>query len=153
MEQSASTVPKQTGLSIREDLRKNPKPDGLFKIDADSILDFFKRYYIFLRPIVNLTDREIDVIASFMKHRWLLYRRTPDIDPSTLDILIMTDEIKDEVIKESHLSKQHFYVVMSTLKKKGILKNNIIEPKIIPNVAVDNSGVFKLMIVFKGDWQ
>lgn len=153
MEQGGTKAPNPMVSSIKEDLRKNPRPDGLFKIDADSILDFYKRYYIFLRPIVNLTDREIDVVASFMKQRWQLSRETPGLDPSRLDILMMSDEIKNEVIKESHLSKQHFYVVMSTLKKKGIVKNDIIEPKIIPNVSIDNKGVFKLMLVFKGDWQ
>ena len=34
--------------------------------------EFFKCWFIFLRPLHHLTDREIDVIASFTKHRYEL---------------------------------------------------------------------------------
>ena len=153
MEQDVSKVSHPTIVSLKEEFKKNPRPDGLFSIDAGSLLDFYKKYYLFLRPIVNLTDKEIDVMSSFMKQRWQLSREIPGLDSSKLDILVMSDKVKSEVIKDANLSKKHFYVVMSALKKKGIIKNNIIEPKLIPNVSIDNRGIFKLMLVFKGNWQ
>jgi hypothetical protein len=102
-----------------------------------------------LRPFVPLTDREMDVMASFLKQRWDLSKTI--FDAAMIDTVLMSEDIKKKVIKECGISLQHFYVVMSTLKKKKVINGNIINPKLIPNTRDTDNGVFQLRIMFKED--
>ena len=111
-----------------------------------SSLEFYKWWLTFIKSFVNLTDKERDVMASFLNQRNMLSR---DIkDDAVLDTLLMTEDIKKKVISECNITLQHFYVVMSTLRKKNVIRNNRITPEIIPNVRSTDNGVFKLAVVF-----
>lgn len=129
--------------------KKVPKPNNLFNVSCNTSLDFFRWWCIFLRPFISLTDRETDVISSFLKHRWELSKVIPDA--AILDTMVMSDDTKKKVIEECNITSQHFYVVMSSLRKKGVVHGNIINPKLIPNMREDDGGVFRLLIQFKGD--
>lgn len=109
--------------------------------------DFFKWWCIFLRPFISLTDRETEVIACFLKHRWELSKSISD--PAIIDTMLMSDDIRNKVIEECHITLPHFYVVMSTLRKKKVIKDNLIDPRLIPNIRIDDKGIFKLLILFK----
>ena len=124
-----------------------PKPNNLFNVSFIGSLEFFKWWCIFLRPFVPLTEREIDVISSFLKHRWELSKSTTD--PAALDILLMSDDVKQKIVEECNITFSHFYVIMSSLKKKGVIKDNIITPQLIPNLREGDNGIFRLLIQFK----
>lgn len=109
--------------------------------------DFFKWWCIFLRPFISLTDRETEIIACFLKHRWELSKSISD--PAIIDTMLMSDDIRNKVIEECHITLPHFYVVMSTLRKKKVIKDNLIDPRLIPNIRIDDKGIFKLLILFK----
>ena len=51
--------------------RKLPLPNNMFTVTLPDN-SFFKWWCTFLRPFVNLTNREIEVVACFLKHRWEL---------------------------------------------------------------------------------
>ena len=127
--------------------RKLPKPNNIVTVSTPMDTDFFKWWCIFLRPFVKLTDRETDVIACFLKHRWELSKTIPD--PTLLDILLMSEETKKKVIEECNISLQHFYVVMSNLRKNKVLVNGLINPRLIPNMREDDNGTFQLLVLFK----
>ena len=55
-----------------------PKPNNIITIPVSKDYDFFRWWCIFLRPVINLTNREIDVIASFLKQRWELSKSITD---------------------------------------------------------------------------
>lgn len=141
-----TSVQKQQGQE-----KKMPKPNNLLNIEYMQDIDFFKWWCIFLRPFINLTDKEIDVIASFLKHRWELSRSISDA--AILDTMVMSDDVKKSVIGECNITLSHFYVVMSSLRKKKVINNNIINPRLIPNIRKDDNGIFRLMIQFKGGAQ
>lgn len=126
-----------------------PIPNDMVKVPTKLGLDFFKRWCTFLRPFVRLTNRELDVISSFLNQRWQLSKEISD--PAILDAMIMTEETKNKVIKESGISQQHFYVVMSNLRKHKVIENNKINPRLIPNIRKDDNGYFQLLILFKYD--
>lgn len=109
--------------------------------------DFFKWWCIFLRPFISLTDRETEIIACFLKHRWELSKSISD--PAIIDTMLMSDDIRNKVIEECHITLPHFYVVMNTLRKKKVIKDNLIDPRLIPNIRIDDKGIFKLLILFK----
>lgn len=130
------------------DARKLRKPNNIVTVpvQADSS-SFFKWWCIFLRPFINLTNREIDVIAEFLRQRFELAKSISD--PAIIDTMLMTDETKQKVIEACNITQQHFYVVMSNLRKNKVIIDNIINPRLIPNVRQDDNGVFQLLILFK----
>jgi hypothetical protein len=133
--------------ALRKENRKLPKPNNVVMVPTSSPLDFFRWWCVFLRPFVKLTNREIDGIASFLKQRWELSKHISD--PAILDTMVMSEEIKKKVMEECKITLQHFYVVISNLKKNNIIHNNVINPRLIPNIRQDDNGCFQLLILFK----
>ena len=141
--ESIETIPKIQHDEEIKQLKEKYKPNNAFKVHVADTLDFFKWWCVFLRPFIPLTEREIDVVASLLKQRWELGRLIKD--PSILDTMTMSSDILDKVVEECRITKQHFYVVMSSLKKKGVI-NGHINPRLIPNLKKE--GEFKLTILF-----
>lgn len=124
------------------------KPNNIVTIPVEvGSTDFFKWWCIYLRPFIHLTNREMDVVTELLRQRHELSKSISD--PAIVDTMLMTDEVKKRVIEACHITQQHFYVVMSSLRKNQIIKDNIINPRLIPNVRPDSSGVFQLLILFK----
>ena len=148
--ESIETIPKiQHDREIKQ-LKEKYKPNNAFNVQVTDILDFFKWWCVFLRPFIPLTDREIDVVASLLKQRWELFKLKDIKDQSILDALTMSKDTLDKVVEECNITKQHFYVVMSSLKKKGAIDGHI-DPRLIPNLKEE--GTFKLTILFKENTQ
>ena len=144
--ENAETAPKK-----KWDWREH-KPNNMMVIGAGPTTGFFKVWCTYLRPVVDLTDKEIDIVASFLKQRWELSKIISDV--SILDSQLMSNDTKDKVIKECKVTRQHFYVIMSTLRKKNVITSAGINPKLIPNINKDASGdgwTFQYLILFKED--
>jgi len=127
---------------------KLPKPNNIVEIKTRLDTDFFRWWCVFLRPLISLTNREIDVIACFLKQRFELSKSITD--PVILDTVVMSNDIKRKVIEECQITQEHFYVVMSNLKKSKVIVNDMINPRLIPNIRIDEkTGYFQLLILFK----
>lgn len=124
------------------------KPNNILAVpvEADTV-SFFRWWCVFLRPFIKLTDRETDVIAEFLRQRYELSKVITD--PAVLDSMVMNDATKKKVIENCNITQQHFYVVMSNLRKYKVIVDNMINPRLIPNIRKDDNGVFQLMILFK----
>lgn len=146
--ESIETIPKRQHDEEIRQLKERYKPNNAFNVPIINTLDFFKWWCVLLRPFISLTDREIDVVASLLKHRWELSKIIKD--SSILDTMAMSGDVLNKVVEECNITKQHFYVVMSSLKKKGVI-NGHISPKLIPNLKENEP--FKLTILFKKDGQ
>lgn len=131
----------------RAEKRAAPKPNNIVTVPTSLGLEFFKWWCVFLRPFINLTNREIDVIASFLKQRWELSKNISD--PVILDTMLMSETTKNKVLAECNITQQHFYVVMSNLRKNNVIVNNTINPRLVPNIRKDDNGCFQLLILFK----
>ena len=125
--------------------RKLRKPNNIIPINLDG--DFYKWWCIFLRPFVNLTNKEVDIVSCFLKQRYELSKIISD--EAVLDSQLMSDRTKDIIIKECGVTKSHFYVIMSNLRKHGIISDKGINPRLVPNIRPDDNGVFQLLILFK----
>lgn len=102
-----------------------------------------------LRPFINLTNKEIDVVASFLHQRYELSKSITD--PTILDTMVMSNDTKLRVIEECKITQQHFYVIMSNFRKNKVIVGNVLNPKLIPNIREDDNGVFQLLILFKNN--
>lgn len=106
---------------------------------------FFKYWFQFLRPFHNLTDREIDVIASFVKQRFELSKAVKDQE--ILDRITMSEDTKRKVREDCNISQAHFQVIMTKLKKEKIIENGKINPRFIPRL-VEGDKSFQLLLSF-----
>ena len=107
--------------------------------------EFFKYWFVFLKPLHHLTDREIDVIASFTKHRYELSKVIKD--DALLDTVLMSEETKRKVRDDCHITLAHFQVIMGNLRKNKVIVNNKINPKLIPNLSEDAKSL-QLLVLF-----
>lgn len=126
---------------------KLPKPNNAIPIAVTMGLEFFQWWCLILKPFISLTPRERDVMASFLNQRWELSKKTSD--PAILDTMVMSEATKKKVIAECNITQAHFYVVMSNLRKNKVIVNNVINPRLIPNIRKDDNGIFQLLVLFK----
>ena len=101
--------------------------------------DFFRYWVEFLRPIHELTKREMDVLAEFLKARYELSKVI--IDNDTLDSVLMSDETKRNIRTACGISSKHFQVIMSKFRKNGVVKNNKIHLNLIPTITDEGVGL------------
>lgn len=130
-----------------ESSKRLPKPNNIVTVPTKMGTEFFRWWCVFLHPFIELTDREIDVVASFLNQRYELSKKISD--QSIIDTLLMGDEVRKKILEECHITKQHLYVVMSNLRKNGVIINNTINPRLIPNIRHTDTDCFQLLILFK----
>ena len=106
--------------------------------------NFFKLWIEFLRPLHKLTNREIDVIASFIKHRYTLSKAISDA--AILDRITLSKNTQKEVIKDCGITLQYLQTTMSKFRKNGVIVNGRINPKFIPNI--NDKGMITLLLCF-----
>ena len=121
--------------------------DSVIKIESPVGDTFFKYWFKFLEPFHNLTDKEIDVMASFAKHRYELGKSIKD--DNILDRFLFSEEIKRQIREELGMTANNFQVVMGKFKKKGVMIDGKINPKLLPNLSYDSPECYKLMLYFK----
>lgn len=122
------------------------KPDSSLRIPTSLDGRFFKYWFEFLKPFHNLTNREIDVIACFVKHRYNLSKVISD--PEILDRESMSEVTKRRVREECNISLSHFQVIMGNLRKSKVIENGRINPRFIPNIVEDKNN-FTLLLLFE----
>lgn len=133
----ASAGTKQVG-------KKQMRPNNVITVPTTN---FFRMWCVFLRPFVKLTDRETDIVACLLKHRHELSKCISD--PTILDTMVMGDDMRQKIQKECNITPQHLCVVMSKLRKNNVIVNDIINPRLIPNIREDDNGMFQLLVLFK----
>ena len=93
-----------------------------------------------------MTDREIDVITSFVKHRYELSKVIKDDD--ILDKVVMSEDTKRKVREECNITLPHFQVIMGKLRSSKVIIDGKINPRFIPNIE-EEDGFFKLLLLFE----
>jgi hypothetical protein len=124
----------------------NGKADNVIRIPTSLNGRLFRYWFEFLYPFHKLTDREIDVITSFVKHRYELSKVIKD--DNILDRVTMSEDTKRKVREECNITLPHFQVIMSKLRKSKVIIDGRINPRFIPNVNEEN-GSFKLLLLFE----
>lgn len=119
--------------------------DSIVRIPTKIDEGFFKYWFMFLRPFHNLTEREMDVITSFVKQRHELSKVIKDNE--ILDKVTMSEDTKKKVREECDISLPHFQVIMGKLRKNKVIIDGKINPRYIPSVDEEN-GSFKMMLLF-----
>ena len=125
------------------------KPDNMVTIEGTPSKNFFKWWCIIMTPFIGLTPKEIDLVSSLLKQRHELSKKI--LDPILLDSQLMDNKTRDKVLKECNITLAHFYVLMSSLRSKGIITESGINSKVIPRISENNNGFCQLLFLFKDD--
>ena len=110
---------------------------------------FFRIWIEFLTPLNNLTNREKDIVAAFIKARFELSKSV--IDDTLLDKIVMSDDIKNKVKAECNVSDAFFQVILGKLRKTGVIVDGKINPKFIPKSLSQGDKAFQLLLYFDLD--
>lgn len=124
----------------------NTKANNVVRIPCSLSGSFFRYWFMFLKPFHKLTDREIDVITSFVKHRYELSKVIKDNE--ILDRVVMSEDTKRKVREECNITLPHFQVIMGKLRNNKVIIDGKINPRFIPNI-IEEDGFFKLLLLFE----
>lgn len=123
-------------LSINNVVRVPCKLDG----------KFFKYWFDFLQPLHNLTEREKEVAACYLRKRFELSQSISD--ENILNKYLLSQEITKQIKEECNLKTSHLQVVLTKLRKNGVMiENDAINPKFIPKITQDKNS-FSLLIYY-----
>lgn len=122
------------------------KPDNIVRIPCSLDKSFFRLWFKFLEPFHKLTDREIDVITSFVKQRYELSKVIKDNE--ILDKVTMSEDTKKKVREECNITLPHFQVIIGKLRKNKVIIDGKINPRFIPNID-EETGIFQLLLLFE----
>lgn len=125
------------------------KINNVISVPTSTEGKFFRCWLEFLKPFHKLTDRETDVVASFLKQRYELSKVVSDQE--ILNKLTMSEDTKKKVREECGITQAHFQVIMTKLKKSQIIDNGRINPKFIPRVEEGANNVL-LLLSFDLQW-
>jgi len=122
------------------------KPSSVVRVTTD-LNDFFKKWLIFLKPYHELTERQIDLAAAFLKARYELSKVISD--EAILNENVMSESTRRKVREECGITLAHFQVMMGDLRKHKFFEDGKINPRYIPNL--DKEGTpenFSFMVLF-----
>lgn len=123
-------------LSINNVVRVPCKLDG----------KFFKYWFDFLQPLHNLTEREKEVVACYVKKRYELSQSITD--ETILNKYLMSKDIEEQVKAECNLKTTHLQVVLTKLRKMGVITpEGAINSKYIPKIDPEKNS-FSLLIFY-----
>lgn len=122
------------------------KINNAIRISTSLDSKFFRYWFEFLQPFHKLTDREMDVITSFVKHRFELSKKINDSD--ILDKVVMGDDTRKKVREECGLTLAHFQVIMGKLRKNKLIVDGKLNPKFLPNIKEEDT-TFQLVLYFE----
>jgi hypothetical protein len=122
------------------------KVNNVIRIPTSLKGNFFRIWIEFLTPLHSLTNREKDVMASFIKNRFELSKVIKD--EQLLDKWLMSDDTKTKVKEECGVSEAFFQVILGKLRKTNMIIDGRINPKFIPKNIDDNDPSFQLLLYF-----
>jgi hypothetical protein len=122
------------------------KPNNIVRVPCSLSGSFFRYWFKFLEPFHKLTDREIDVITSFVKQRYELSKVIKDNE--ILDKVTMSEDTKKKVREECNITLPHFQVIMGKLRKNKVIIDGKINSRFIPNID-EETDTFQLLLLFE----
>lgn len=125
------------------------KPDNILVVNTD-IKNLFVFWMKFLKPQHGLTNKEIDVAASFLWHRFIMSNSISD--NNILNKAVFNLDVKKLIMDECDVAYPHFQIILGKLRKAGFIIDNAISSKYVPRIKIDeqtDKKTFNFLISFK----
>ena len=110
--------------------------------------EIFRYWLEFLKPYHRLRQKEIDALSLMLYYKYELARDVKN--PKLVDKLLFATDTRNQIRQDiGGMSQKVFNNLLTSLRKKGVLmKGNIINPVLVPNMTEDG---FKLIFNFEID--
>ena len=115
------------------------------KIPTSAGVPFFYKWLSFLHPFNNLTKTERQVLSAMLNKRHELSGIIPN--ENIVDGLMKSAEVRKEIRESISLGVSQFNMIYGALRKHGVLVDNKINKKYIPNIEY-NSNEYRLVLIF-----
>lgn len=125
------------------------RANNVIRISTSLKGNFFRIWIEYLTPLHKLTNREKDVVAAFIRARFELSKSVTD--DTLLDKIVMSDDIKNQIKADCHISDAFFQVILGKLRKTSIITDGKINPKFIPKRVKEGDRTFQLLLNFDLD--
>jgi len=121
--------------------------NNVIRVPTTLDTNFFRYWLEFIKPFHHMVPREMDVVAELLKNRYELSKVITD--QNLLEKIALNTDSREKARAACDLTAPHFQVIMSKLKKAGVIDGDRINPRFIPNIKEDTSdGTFKLLLIF-----
>ena len=120
------------------------KLNGAITIPCSLDKNFFIYWLKFLTPYHSLSNRELEIAACFLKHRFILNKAITD--KAVLDEVLMSKEIQKKIKEECNITNSHFQAVLSKFRKVQFIKDDKINYRFVPkNIKEGDTSVMLLL--------
>jgi hypothetical protein len=112
---------------------------------------FFGKWLEVIQPLHHLTDREMDLLAEFLKRRYQLQRTI--LDKDMIDSVLMSGRSKKAIREACGISDVYYQKIMVAFREKGVIipDSNIrggkINPMMIPPLDEEDK-ILGVLFVF-----
>ena len=112
------------------------KGSSAVNIPCSGMFDFYKKYLLFIKPlnpISKLGDKHIDILATFLVKRHEICKSVKD--ESLIPKLLFATDVRESIREACKISIPNYYNVMAMFKKMGIIKENDLDKKLLPDLV------------------
>lgn len=108
------------------------RPTNILKIKSSDYDELFLNWFLILRPLHNLSNKECILASKLYKYRDEL--KEVILDKEILDTTILSDTYRKKIIEEMDITMIHLQVLLTSLRKKNVIIDNRLNPKFIPHI-------------------
>lgn len=108
------------------------KPTNILKIKSSDYDELFLNWFLILKPLHNLSNKECILASKLYKYRNEL--KEVILDKEILDTTILSDTYRKKIIEEMDITMIHLQVLLTSLRKKNVIIDNRLNPKFIPHI-------------------
>lgn len=108
------------------------RPTNILKIKSSDYDELFLNWFLILKPLHNLSNKECILASKLYKYREEL--KDVILDKEILDITILSDTYRKKIIEEMDITMIHLQVLLTSLRKKNVIIDNRLNPKFIPHI-------------------
>lgn len=108
------------------------KPTNILKIKSSDYDELFLNWFLILKPLHNLSNKECILASKLYKYRDEL--KGVILDKEILDTTILSDTYRKKIIEEMEITMIHLQVLLTSLRKKNVIIDNRLNPKFIPHI-------------------
>lgn len=102
---------------------------------------FFRMWVMMIQPFLKLRNQEVQVLSELLYQRFLISKEVKN--QKMIDELTFNLKTRKAIREELGIKMYSFNNLIASLRKKGIIKDDRINPKVIPDVD-HNTSKFEL---------
>lgn len=108
------------------------RPTNILKIKSSDYDELFLNWFLILKPLHNLSNKECILASKLYKYRDEL--KEVILDKEILDTTILSDTYRKKIIEEMDITMIHLQVLLTSLRRKNVIIDNRLNPKFIPHI-------------------